>query len=111
MFKNLEKFIKKEMTAVDTDSNHLLLRVKHNKQRQDGQEEVIKDLQEKVTNVTVAQRAATYKMEDMENRNRWNNLRLRRLPETVEDEELQNVVQKNLNPILGQPENNAIHFD
>lgn len=62
MFKNLEKSITKEMTAVRTDLNHLLSRVEDNAQRQDEQDKVIKDLQEKVTKLTIAQRAATYMM-------------------------------------------------
>lgn len=44
MFKSLEKSIKKEITAVNTDLNHLLSHVEDNEQRQDEQEEVIKDL-------------------------------------------------------------------
>lgn len=111
MFKNLEKSIKREMTAVHTDLNRLLSCVEDNEQRQDDQEEVIKDLQEKVEKLRIAQRAATYKMKDLKNRNRRNNLCLRGIPETVKDEKLQIVVQKILNPILGQPETNAIHFD
>lgn len=99
MFKKLEKLC------------HLLSCVEENEQRQDNQEEEIKDLQEKVAKLATAHRAVVYKMDDLGNRKRRNNLCLRGIPKTVIDEDLQNAVQKILNPILGQPESNVICFD
>lgn len=54
--------------------SHLLVRV------EDSHETSIKELQETVTQLAFANQASLYKLEDLEKRNRRNNLRIRGLP-------------------------------
>lgn len=56
--------------------SHLLTRVEENEKRQDAQEAASKELQDKVTQLAIAHRMALYILEDFENRNRRNNLRI-----------------------------------
>lgn len=54
--------------------SHLLAQVEDTKKRQDTHEVAIKELQNTVTQLALAHHSTLYKLEDLENRNRRNNL-------------------------------------
>lgn len=111
MFHNLEKSIKKEITAVRTDMSHILVRVEETEQRQDTQALAIKEMQDTVTQLAIAQRASLYKLEDLENRNRRNNIRVRGLPEATGDSDLEPSIRGIFNTIMGNPVTAPLRFD
>ncbi|PIO31496.1 hypothetical protein AB205_0176850, partial [Aquarana catesbeiana] len=111
MFHSLEKSIKKEITAVRSDMSHILVRVEETEQRQDTQAVAIKDLQDTVTQLAFAYRASMYKLEDLENRNRRNNIRVRGLPEATGDSDLEPSIRGIFNSILGNPVTAPLCFD
>lgn len=111
MFHSLEKSIKKEITAVRADMSHILVRVEETEQRQDSHATAIKELQETVTQLALAHRASLYKLEELENRNRRNNLRVRGLPEATRDNDLEPSICGIFNTILGNPVPDPLRFD
>ena len=111
MFHDMEKSIRKYISAVRADMAHLLDRVEETEQRQDLHEVAIKELQDTVTQLSYAHRASLYKLEDLENRNRRNNLRIRGLPEATGDNDLEPSLRGILNTILGRPPTDPLRFD
>lgn len=111
MFHSLEKSIKKEITAVRSDMSHLLVRVEETEQRQETQALAIKELQDTVTQLAFAHRTSLYKLEDLENRNRRNNIRVRGLPEATRDTDLEPSIRGIFNTILGNPVAAPLRFD
>lgn len=71
----------------------------------------IKELQETVTQLAFAHCASLYKLEDLENRNRRNNLCIRGLPEATRDNNLVQSIRGILNTILGNPVTDPLQFD
>lgn len=110
MFHSLEKSMKKEITAVRSDMSHLLARIEDTEQRQDLHEAAIKELQETVTQLAFAHCSSLYKLEDLENRNRRNNLRIRECPEATRDNDIKPLIWGILNTILGNPVTDPLRF-
>lgn len=119
MFRSTEKPIKKDISAVRADMSHLLVRLEEIEQRQDSHAVAIKELQDMVTQLAFAHRPSLYKLEDLENRNRRNNLHIRCLPEATRDNDLQGImimkgepsIRGILNTILGNPVTAALRFE
>lgn len=111
MFHSLEKSIKKEISAVRSDMTHILTRVEETEQRQDTHDLAIKELQDTVTQLASAHRASLYKLEDLENRNRRNNIRVRGLPEATGDNDLEPSIRGIFNTILGNSATAPLRFD
>lgn len=111
MFHSLERSIKKEIAAVRTDMSHILARVEETEQRQETNEHAITELQDTVKQLALAHRANLYKLEDLENRSRRNNLRIRGLPEATRDSDLEATIRGVLNMILGRAATESLRFD
>lgn len=77
--------------------SHLLVQVKDTEKWQDIHEEAIKELQDTVTQLALAHCSTLYKLEDLENWNRRNNLRFRGLPEATKDGDLEVMIRGVLN--------------
>lgn len=85
--------------------SHLLVRV------EDSHETSIKELQETVTQLAFANQASLYKLEDLEKRNRRNNLRIRGLPQATRDNDLEPSIRGILTTILGNPVTDRLRLD
>lgn len=59
----------------------------------------------------LAHRSSLYKLENLENRNRRNNLRIRGLPEATRDTDLEPTIRGVLNSVLGKPVIDPLRFD
>lgn len=88
LFAGLERSIKKELSAVRSDLSHVLERVEETELRLDRHATAIRALQNTTRTLSIAHRMALYKIEDQENRNRRNNIRIRGLPEATGDDDL-----------------------
>lgn len=91
-----------------SDISHLLARVDIEK-HQSTHEVAIKELQDMITQSAIPHRSTFFKLEDFKNRNRWNNLWTRGLPEATKDGNLE--VTSILNTILGKSVSNPLRFD
>lgn len=83
MLLGLEKVIKKELSGMRADLAQVLEHVEETEQCLDRHAAVIRDLQSSTRNLNIALRMALYKIEDQENCNRRNNIRIRGLPEAT----------------------------
>lgn len=103
MLKTLETSIKAEIKAeinrLRTDLGHLLTRVEGVEDKLDKQEREIFELKEQLKTSQQNQIKICYRMEDQENRDRRQNLRLRGIPEN-RGEDLRKVVAAIFNPLL-----------
>lgn len=89
--------------------SHLLERVEETEKRQASQ--AIKELQVSVKRLALAHHSSLYKLEDLENRNRRNNLRIRGLSEATKDTDLDPTIRGILNTILGKSVTDPLRFD
>lgn len=78
------------------DLSQVLERMEETEQRLDRHTTAIRSLQASTHSLTIAHRMVLYMIEDQENRNRWNNIRIRCLPETTRDDDLPASVQASL---------------
>lgn len=111
MRSGLEKVIKKELSAVRTDLAQVLERVEETEQRLDRHANAIRDLKSSTRNLYIAHRMALYKLEDQENRNRRNNIRIRGLPEATRDDDLAASVRGIFNTLLGNQADHPLKID
>lgn len=81
MFKRLENSIKTEINTLRTDLGSLLVRIETAEKTMDKQALEICALKEQVKSVQQNQIKLLYRLEDQENRNRRQNLRIRSVPE------------------------------
>lgn len=81
MLMKLENAIKVEIDSLRTYLRHLLARVDVAEERTDKHAQELKTLKEQVKITQQNQRKILYRLEDQENRNRRQNLRIRSLPE------------------------------
>lgn len=111
MFRSPEKLFKKDKAAVHSDMSHLLERVEETEKRQDSQAAAIKELQITMKRLALAHRSSLYKLEDFENRNCRNNLRISGLPEATKDSDLEPMIRGILNTILRKSVTDPLRFD
>lgn len=76
MFLGLERSIKKELSAERSDLSQVLECVEETEHRLDRHTAAIRSLQNTTRSLTIAHRMALYKIEDQENRNWRNNIRI-----------------------------------
>lgn len=81
MLKALETSIKAEITMLRSDLGNLLTRVEGAEDKLDKQEREISELKEQLKTIQQNQIKTCYRLEDQENRDRRQNLRLRGVPE------------------------------
>lgn len=109
MMLGLERTIKKEVSAVCTNLAQVLDRVEDSELRLDRHAAAVRDLQATTRNLT--HRMALYKIEDQENHNRRNNIRIRGLPEATRDEDLVGSIRGIFNGLLGNPADHPLKLD
>lgn len=100
MLLGLERSIKKELSAVRSDLSQVLEHLEESELRLDRHVAAIRNLQTSTRSLHIAHRMAFYKIEDQENRNRRNNIRIRGLPEATSDNLLPSI-QGIFNGLLG----------
>lgn len=88
---------------------HLLKRVEEVEKGVEQQGEEIATLKKQVKILQRGQRELLYKLEEQENQNRRQNLRIRSLPELRED--LTTVIKKIFNPLLGRNPESELKID
>lgn len=81
MFTRLENSIKTEINMLRSDLGHLLARTETAEDTLDKQALEICALKDQIKNIHLNQAKFLYRLEDQENRNRRQNLRLRSVPE------------------------------
>lgn len=111
MLLSLERAIKKEVSAVRSDLSQVIERVEESEQRLDRHAAAIGNLQSTTRTLAIAHRMALYKIEDQENRNRRNNIRIRGLPEATGDEDLLPSIRGIFNGMLGQAADYPLKID
>lgn len=106
-------FLGLERTGAGThmDLAQVLERVEETEQRLDWHAAAIRSLQATTRNLTIAHRMALYKIEDQENRNRQNNIRIRGLPEATGDDNLLPSLRGIFNGLLGQAADYPLKID
>lgn len=110
MFVNLEKVIKAEILNVRTDMGHLLARVEGMEKEVEQQGGEIATLKKQVKTLQRGHRELLFKMEEQENQNRRQNLRIRLLPEH-RDEDLFLVCKELFNPLMGKNPDSDLKID
>lgn len=111
MLQALERVIKKEVSAVRADLSQVLDRVEETEHRLGRHAAAIRNLQASTCFLTIAHRMALYKIEDQENHNRRNNIRIRGLPEATGEEDLLPSVRGIFNGLLGQVADHPLKID
>lgn len=112
MLLGLEQAIKKEVSAVRADLSQVLVRVEESEQCLDRHAAAIRNLQASTRSLHIAHRMALYKIEDQENQNRRNNIRIRGLPEaTDDDDDLLPSVHGIFNGLLGRAADHPLKID
>lgn len=99
MFKSLETAIKLEINGLRTDLGNILARVEKTEDIIDKQERDLTDLREQLKTIHQNQIKICYRLEDQENRNRRQNLRIRGVPER-RGEDLRKIMVDIFGPIL-----------
>lgn len=99
MFKSLEASIKQEIQALRTDLGNILARVEQTEDTIDKHERDLLDLKNQLKTIQQNQIKISYRLEDQENRNRRQNLRIRGVPEK-RGEELRKIIVAIFTPIL-----------
>lgn len=89
----------------------VLERVEESEHRLDRHASAIRNLQASTRNLAIAHRMALYKIEDQENRNRRNNIRIRGLPEATGDEDLLPSIWGIFKGLLGQVADHPLKID
>lgn len=92
MLSQLELMIKGEINATRRDIQNVPQKVEDTEIYLDEHKEAIMELRERAEMGWIEVRNIQYKLEDQENRSRRKNLRVRGLPETVKDAELEDVL-------------------
>lgn len=100
MFTRLENSIKTEINILRSDLGHLLTRLEMVEDTLDKQAREIRTSKDQVKNLQHNQAKFLYRLEDQENRNRRQNLRIRSVPER-RGEDLRKVIGEIFSPILG----------
>lgn len=100
MMSHLECMIKEELNATRMDIQNVLQRVEQSEAHIDVHKKAILELRERAESDWREMRNIRYRLEDQENRNRRNNLRIRGLPETVKNSDLEKTVCEIFNKIL-----------
>lgn len=101
MLKNLELSIKVEIGLVRADLGSLLERVETTEKKTEELEKEIINLKEQIKTSRQNQKIILYKIEDQENRDRRQNVRLRNVPEN-KGEDLRRMIPQILGPLLGE---------
>lgn len=99
MFSKLETALKAEILNVRTDMGHLLKRVETVEEVSEQQALAILDLKKQVKKLQSGQRELLLKLEEQENQNRRQNLRIRSIPEQ-RGEDLFSKMKELFNPLL-----------
>lgn len=81
MFAKLEDSIKSEISNVRTDMGFLLRGVEEVEEKSENQAQEISELKMQIRKLQSDHRDILYKLEDQENQNRHQNLRIRAIPE------------------------------
>lgn len=110
MFKKLEDTIKSETNKIQENLGHMLVRLEETENKVEEQVEKITKLQEQVKKSRCELRNMAYKIEDQENRNRRQNLRLRGIIEE-EREDLKKKMEEIFNLILGEATESQIKIE
>lgn len=97
MFLRLENSIKTDINSLRIDLGHLLARVEKTEKSTEKQMQELCDLKEQVKITQQNQRKILYRLEDQENRNRRQNLRIRMVQEERGED-----LRKNICPLLGK---------
>ena len=95
----MENIIKTEINKIRADLGGLRDRVVETERRIEEQDQEINSLKKQVKALTENQRLAAYRIEDQENRNRRQNLRIRGVVEE-KDEDLRDIMNILSNPLL-----------
>lgn len=106
----LESVIKTEIMSVRTDMGQLLQRVEEVEEIAVKQVKEILDLQEQISKMQIENRMMAYKIEEQENQSRRQNLRIRSIPEQL-NEDLGDKMRKIFNPVLGRREEELLRID
>lgn len=99
MFKSLELAIKTEINVLRMDLGGILARVEKTEDILDKQELDLSEIKEQLKIIHQNQIKICYRLEDQENRNRRQNLRIRGVPER-KDEDLKKIMVDIFGPIL-----------
>lgn len=110
MFARLESSIKGEMATLHDDLNQILRRVEGTEEQLDSQRSDIDVLKDQMAELKREHRYTLYRLEDQENRNRRKNLRIRRVPDRLE-EDLQEIMDKIFGHRLGLTGTEKIKFE
>ena len=102
MLLRMENVIKTEINKVRVDLGGLRERVVETERRLEEQDQEINTLKRQVRALTESQRMAAYRIEDQENRNRRQNLRVRAIVEEKE-EDLMEIMNTIFCPLLERP--------
>ena len=81
MLLRLENVIKSEIQNLRTDFGHMLSRIESAEEPIEKQEQESNSLKIQIDQIQLQQRHILYKLEDQENRNRRQNLRIKSIPE------------------------------
>ncbi|XP_040181176.1 meiosis-specific nuclear structural protein 1-like [Rana temporaria] len=102
MLLRMENVIRTEINKVRTDLGGLRERVEETEKKIEEQDQEINYLKKQVRALSDSQRLAAYRIEDQENRNRRQNLRIRAIVEEKE-EDLRTIMNTIFNPLLERP--------
>ena len=111
LMRYLECTIKGELNATRADIKDVLTRVEESEAQIGEHQKVILKLQERADRNWIEMRNLRYKLEDQENRSRRNNLRVRGLPESVENKDLEDVIREIFNKIRKKEVKSPLVFD
>lgn len=94
-----------------TDLHHLSAKVASIEEETYDTKMEISHIHDRLSTQASALREFQRHLEDLDNRGRRNNIRVRGLPEATQDEDLQVTLQAIFNNVLGRPENQRIKLD
>lgn len=108
---HLECMIKGELNATRMDIQNVLQRVEESEVHLDEHKNTIMELRERAELDWLEIKNIPYRLEDQENRNRQNNLRICGLQESVKNGDLENTVREVFNKILKKEVSSPIRFE
>lgn len=111
MFAALEKSLKMETTAIQKDLSHLLGRLEDSEKKMEAQSQQINKMKKDLKEMKIDQRNLAYKLEDQENRDRRNNLRVKGMSEGAAKEDLHTSMRKLFNPLMNKKEEEPMELE
>ena len=106
----IKEEIKGEIQNLRTDLGHFRTRIVTIEERTETVEQEVKGIKDQIDQTQRQQRLILYKIEDQENRNRRQNLRIRSIPEE-RGEDLRKIMRKIFNPLLEKPIEDPIRIE